>query len=239
MTGRDLITGALRLIGAIATGEAPSANEQNDALTALNDMLDSWSSEGLIVPNTSRDTILLVPGQAAYTMGPSGSPSLTSPRPLKVVEALIQVANTNPILEIPIEIINVEQYASISVKTVQSTIPTRIYVEGTYPNETMDLWPVPSAANTLVLYSVKPLAQIAAAALSTVLSLPEGYQRALRFNLALELAPEFGKQATVELLEIAANAKAIIKRKNIKPIYMELEPIGTERRRFNLYTGDI
>jgi hypothetical protein len=50
-TVRDRIKRAMRLIGAAATGETPSADELADGLTALNAMLSSWSLESLLVPS--------------------------------------------------------------------------------------------------------------------------------------------------------------------------------------------
>jgi hypothetical protein len=51
-TAGDQINGALRLIGQLAEGETPSAATSQDALTAMNQMLDSWSSERLSVFST-------------------------------------------------------------------------------------------------------------------------------------------------------------------------------------------
>jgi hypothetical protein len=51
-TAGDQIYAALRLIGQLAEGETPSAETAQDALTALNQMLDSWSIERLSVFST-------------------------------------------------------------------------------------------------------------------------------------------------------------------------------------------
>jgi len=51
-TAADQINGALRLIGVLAEAEAPSAAMAQDALTALNQMLDSWNTERLAVFST-------------------------------------------------------------------------------------------------------------------------------------------------------------------------------------------
>ena len=51
--------------------------------------------------------------------------------------------------------------------------------------------PVPDAALTITL--VHDEAFTALASVSTSLSFPPGYERALRYALAVELAPEFGK----------------------------------------------
>ena len=51
-TAGDQINAALRLIGQLAEGETPSAATSQDALVALNQMLDSWSTERLAVYST-------------------------------------------------------------------------------------------------------------------------------------------------------------------------------------------
>lgn len=236
-TARDLIAGSLRILGAVATGETPSANEQNDALSALNDMLDSWSTEGLIVPNKVREVFPLVPGQAAYAMG-VGAADFNTVRPLEITTALIQLLASSPLTELPMDILNQQQFAEIRIKPIQSTIPLVIYPENTFPNETLNLWPVPSAANSLVLYSMKPLVNLATP--STVISLPPGYARALRYGLAQELAPEFGKELSMGAMEIAAESKANIKRRNSKPVLLKTdEALQRPGRGFNFYTGGI
>jgi hypothetical protein len=48
-TAGDQINRALRLLGVLAEGETPSADMSNDALTALNQMIDSWNTERLSV----------------------------------------------------------------------------------------------------------------------------------------------------------------------------------------------
>ncbi len=46
-TYRDLVTSSLRGIGVLHGGETPSAEEANDSLDALNEMLNSWIYEGV------------------------------------------------------------------------------------------------------------------------------------------------------------------------------------------------
>ena len=48
-TASDQINGALRLIGQLAESEVPSAATAQDALSALNQMIDSWNTERLSV----------------------------------------------------------------------------------------------------------------------------------------------------------------------------------------------
>ncbi len=48
-TAGDQINRALRLLGILAEGETPSASMSQDALMAMNQMIESWSIERLSV----------------------------------------------------------------------------------------------------------------------------------------------------------------------------------------------
>ena len=59
----DLINGALRLLGVLAEGETPSAETSADALTAMNQMIDSWNTEKLSIFNTQDQMFLWPPDE--------------------------------------------------------------------------------------------------------------------------------------------------------------------------------
>lgn len=234
-TVRDLIAGSMRLIGAIATGETPAASEQADGLVALNDMLDSWSTEGLTVFDKVREEFSLVANQASYTMGVAGN--FNTSRPLRIENAGLILETSTPEVETPIRIINQDEWAAISQKDLTSDYPTRLYIEWANPLAVLFPWPVPTAANSLALYSWKPLTAFAGVA--TSVAFPPGYAKALRYCLALELAPEFGKQIDPAVVQQAMDSKENIKRMNIKPNYLSCDP-GTLNNRefFNILTGE-
>jgi hypothetical protein len=233
VTGRDLVSASLRLIGAIAPGESPEASEAKDGLYALNRMISSWSTENLLIYAKVREEFTLTPGQAAYTMGSAAN--LNTTRPMAIERAAIE-AQTTPAIEYPIRLLSQAQWAEIVIKDTQSTIPTDLFAEGTYPNETINLYPVPSAAHKLVLYTTKPLTEIAT--LDTVISLPPGYERALAFNGAIELAPEYGRPVSAEVAKIADDSKAAIKRANLRPNYLRVESALMSAGPFDIYKGD-
>jgi hypothetical protein len=87
-TANDLITGALRNIGAQEAGEPLNPNDANDALQVLNDLLDSLSTDKLFVYTASESILAWTPGKYKYTIGnpiggtfagytTSGSPLIT------------------------------------------------------------------------------------------------------------------------------------------------------------------
>ena len=51
-TAGDIIDGSLRLLGVLAEGETPSAETAQDALAAMNQMIQSWNTERLAVFST-------------------------------------------------------------------------------------------------------------------------------------------------------------------------------------------
>jgi hypothetical protein len=235
MTVRELIRGSLRLIGAIGTGDTPSAEEQADALSVLNEMLESWSTENLIIHAKVREAFTLTAGQASRTLGPSGNFNTT--RPIDIEVAKIEDQSASPVFETPVDIINTKEWADISDKAVQSSLPTKLYVEWTNPLLTLYFWPVPSAANKLVLYSLKPLTSFSSP--NDLVTLPPGYQKALRYNLALELAGEYGRPISDFVLLQADDSKGNIKRKNIKPLYMDCDAgVLSTGSRFDYRTGE-
>ena len=69
----DQINGALRVLGVLAEGETPSAATSQDALTALNQMLDSWNTERLAVFSTQDQIATWPPGARFLTFGPTGT----------------------------------------------------------------------------------------------------------------------------------------------------------------------
>jgi hypothetical protein len=231
MTGRDLVSASMRLIGALAAGESPDAQEATDGLASINRMIDSWSTEGLLIYAITQEAALtLTAGDATVTMGASGD---ITTRPQKIVAAAIRDGS----MDYPVSILSAEEYAAIPNKSVQSTYPTSLYDDGGYPQRTLTLYPVPNAAKSLVLFTKRALSTITS--LDTAVSLPPGYERALVYNGALELAPEFGRPVPDAVAMIAMESKAGLKRANHRGSYLRVDSaLMPSPSQFNIYTGD-
>ena len=72
-TVQGFIDSVLRLIQVLDAGESASATESNHALEAANQMLSSWSAQGLPVYQLSTETIPLT-GASSYTLAPRRCP---------------------------------------------------------------------------------------------------------------------------------------------------------------------
>jgi hypothetical protein len=231
-TARDLIKRSMKLIGVLADGENPTASEQADALSVLNEMLKMWANDGMLVHTIIREVVPLVVSQQAYTVGDDAAASLDTVRPTLLQSASIEING----VEYPLDIITPEQYAEIALKTMTSTIPQKVYPEGTYPLETYRLWPVPSGAGNLIIYTQKPIATFATA--TDDVELPDGFFEGIRFNLAVLIAPEYEKEASPTVVTFANEFKAELSRRNTKPAYMVSDIFGlVGSRRYDINTG--
>jgi hypothetical protein len=227
-TVRDLITASLLDLGAIASGETPTANEAADSLRAVNLLLESWRLESLLV--YAVDTVTLAcTGASSYTWGTGGT--INQPRPVRLDKAALRL-QTDPTLDYPVEVLTDEQYESIGLKGMPSTLTSAVYLDRAYPLANLYTWPVQASGATLLLYPWHPLS--AFASLDTTVSLPPGYERALQKNLALEVAPQYRDCVLPAALAAQAiEAKALLKRSNARPRFLQLPaglPTGRSRR---------
>ena len=235
-TAGDQINRALRLLGVLAEGETPSAETSQDALMALNQMIDSWNTERLSVFSAQDQEFLWPPGVPYMTrsLGPSGD--FIGNRPVQVDDSTYFLdPQTN--VSFGIKIINQQQYDGIAVKTVTSTYPQVMWINMDYPNITMTLYPVPTRLLEWHIISVTELTQ--PADLATPLYFPPGYMRAFTYNLACELAPEFGVEPSPTVQRIAMTSKRDLKRINNPDDVMAMPySIVATRQRYNIYAGN-
>lgn len=233
MTAREMISSSLRLIGVLASGESPNSNEANDALSVFNQMLGSWSNENLVINQKVREEFTLTPNTSSYTWGTGGT--FNSTRPIEVLEAKLELQTSEP-QEIPLRILTTKEYADIGLKETSSTYPHAVYFDGAYPLLGVTFYPVPSSAEKAVFYSLKPFSTLT---LNTELSFPPGYERAIRFNLAIDLCSEYGAQPSQLVLKTAIDSKAEIKRKNIQAPKLKIElPLTSRKNSFDYRTGE-
>jgi hypothetical protein len=233
-TAGEQINGALRLLGVLAEGETPSSETSQDALTALNQMIDSWNTERLAVFSTQDQIFLWPPGELNRTLGPTGD--FVGNRPVLLDDATyFRDPQTN--VSYGIKFINQQQYDGIAVKTVTSTYPQVIFVNNTFPDIDMFVYPKPLRELEWHFISVEELTQ--PATLFTPLTFPPGYLRAFRYNLACEMAPEFGVEPSAQVQRIAMYSKRNLKRINNPDDIMALpySIVGT-RQRYNIYAGN-
>lgn len=206
-TALQLVTSSLRKLGAVAAGEALDADEQSDALAALNQILESWNLKGLALFRRENAAYTLVPSQQAYSVG-SGA-DFDGARPITLHSAFV----TRGGIDYPLAVLTQAQWNDILQKSTESQLPEAVYYEPTFPDGTLRFWPVPLEALPVTLAIDMQLAVVAD--INDDLSFPPGYERALLYALAVDLAPEYpAVTLSQSVIDAADEALADIKRAN-------------------------
>ena len=233
-TAGDQINRALRLLGVLAEGETPSASVSQDSLMAMQQMIESWNTERLAVFSTQDQVFLWPTSTVKRTLGPSGD--FVGNRPILLDDATyFRDPSTN--VSFGIKIINQQQYDGIAVKTVTSTYPQVIWVNMTFPDIEMYIYPVPTRLLEWHFVSVQELDN--PPTLATNLYFPPGYLRAFTYNLAMEIAPEFGVEPPPQVQRVAMYSKRNLKRINNPDDVMSMPySLVATRQRFNVYAGN-
>ena len=215
-----MIFRALVLNGEKPIGGSMSSAESTMYLDNLNAMLESWSIERLLVYQTLQESFSLTSGTGTYTIG-AGAALSTTARPIKIVDPCFIRDSGN--LDNPLQIIDNTAWGRVVQKGAGVSYPSYINYDGSFDSSgfgTINLYPEPGASLTLFINSYKPLQNFAA--ISTSTSLPPGYQRAIEFNLAVELAGGF-KPVSKEVAMIAMQSKAALKTLNTPDAMMRLD----------------
>lgn len=223
-TALDVISSALRLIGVLGAGETPDAIDANDSLRVMNDMVDSWNAERLMIFNIQRILFSLTPGQQTYTCGTGGDFDIVRPSQIDGM-GIISLNNPSQPLELPMEMMNLQDWQTLPVKNITSTLPLYVYDDGAFPFRNLSFWVIPTQAVQVAMYPW--VALDAPADLTTVIAFPPGYAKAFRYNLAVDLAAEFPVVPASVLgivSQIAAQTKGIVKSANAPKVYMRCDP---------------
>lgn len=251
MTVLDLITRAMRLLGAIELGVTPDADEEALGLAALNALTDSFALERLMMWAINRNLYDLVAGQQVYQIGPDG-PDWTAPRPAAITGAGLILGNADPTqtLERPLRILTDDEYRRIRIKGVTSTLPTQLYYDNGFANAdwtgkdapavvgsaNVFLWPAPTVINQVALYTPQQISQFTSGA--QTIALPPGYARMLPYNLAVELAPELVTEPSQAVVAIAIESKENVQRGNFRPAKLRCKDFGSRGGAFDWMIGE-
>lgn len=226
ITAHDIITGAAKLIGVVFKSESLTSDEANDGLTSLNDMIASWGNNSLLITARTWETFS-VSAATSYTIGTGQTLNTTRPT------AIIAAYTRNGGIDYPMEMITDEEYAAVSLKSTSTPFPSFLSYDNGYAVGIIRLYPLLGSSSSLFLLTEKPITEFAE--LTTTVNLAAGWNRALRFNLAVEMAAEYGVPVPEQVAKIASTSLAsislaIAKNRPIRPSF----PVVRER---NIYTG--
>lgn len=242
MTGDDLIGQSLRLIGKLGEGEPATGQAAEDARLMLNDLLDQWQANSLLVETLKEDTFNLTADTATYTIGSGGTWNIT--RPTHIVRASVTPdSGATDVLDIPIAVFTAQQWAAVRVKSTTASFPYGIFYDklmDANSRGTVHVYPVPTNTSAQIVLWTPEILNVFAN-LTTDYTFGPGYALALRLNLALLLAPEYGVlQVAPGLERRAAMALQVLERLNANDDVMLVDVGLLEHRRggYNALTDE-
>lgn len=222
----DFISSVLRLIGVIAATDTPQAEESNNALAVFNQMTANWANSNFLSVSTPTISKVLTSGQSAYTIGSGGDIDTIR------LTGIQSARYNNGGIDYNLQVIAYKDYQEIEVKDVTS-IPRVIAVNPAYPLSTIYLYPAPTGG-TLYIDKIAPITDLQ---LDEVMPYPADWIRALRYNLAIDLAPEFGIEPSAAIVAIAQSSLAAVMRSNIQVPKAKFDPLLVTNRNYGILTG--
>lgn len=223
-TALDLVTSTMKLLGVLAASETPSASEQRDGIAALNAMIDGWGTARQTMLASARQQFDLVADQQAYTIGEGGDFSLEPPLSIDHIGLLFP--DTDPAVEVPVPLLTDDQYANLTIKGLPNPLVMAAYYDRSTPEiGTLTFWPIPTGAQSVVLYVPVAITQFSSA--TEEVTLAPGYYEAMRYNLALRLAPEYSLPVREDILDLARTTLANLKRVNFRIADLSFDPALT------------
>jgi len=232
-TPRALITDGLRLLQVLGAGDSLSGPDGAVGFDVFTDLLDAWAADRLTIPTFARNAYAMTATTQSYSIGSGGA--FNQARPVFIDHARAIPDNTLAAaqqVELPMEVFSRQRWADIRMKSLTSPCPS-----GLFYDETIDandrghvlIYPIPTVATcSVVLYTPTALGE--AATLDTEYELPPGYAKALKYNLAVELAPAWDRPVPEDVRRLAVEGLALLATINPEPLRARLDP-GLRSRR--------
>jgi hypothetical protein len=186
----------------------------------------SWTPALTGAPSTAANvntSTVTMSNPAGQTLTTGDQITYTTPgdfafqRPARIRRSFTRVTTSAATgLDYWFELVSFERYNEIGLKNVPGPWPYLASYQPTFPLGTLWVYPNPSIAGQVFLYTDLILSQFTS--LTQLVNLPQGYNRALKKLLALELCPTFGKVPSPQLTLQAKEAKNLLKDQNTSPV---------------------
>jgi hypothetical protein len=209
LTVQLLVNQACLDIAIIYPGQTPSVDESNIGFWMLNEILGSWSQEGLLVPTHTLTSFALVAGTAAYTMGVGGTWN-TAALPVKIKGAVASLSG----FQKGLKILSMTDFQKLIADGLGETaaLPMLLGVDDAAPQRNVRLHQIPNNSEATVEVSYwTPLTQFTLLTEDITFPMP-GFYQALRDELTLRMAVTFKRPVDPNMMMNAKNSKSALAR---------------------------
>ena len=239
-TPSDIIKSAMRICGVIAKSETPTNDEMQDALQALNLMLEQWSARRLIVRGTIQFSGALIANQTAYTIGTGGN--FNTLKPIAITSAFVRDTNN---VDTPLDIISREEYDNYGDKTLTTSRPLALCYDAGAAQQASQMgtclfYYTPDSSTTYTVFMQLQAQLTDFVTLTDAVTFEAKYGEAMKYELAKRLWREYyeaDKPIPGDIIAMGDRALCIIEKTNhvLPRASIEVPP---RKSVFNVYTGD-
>ena len=234
----DLITEALQELGVVEAGGTPTGNDSTLGLRKINDLVDQWAAERLLIYTVGSTSFAIAASDATYTVGSGGN--INTAWPVEIDHVTYKDTSLSTPVEVELTKLTPDAWAKMPIKGLTSAYPQAFYFDRAFTSSlgTLNLWPVPTSSTlTGYLYAPTPVSEFSA--LTTSVTLPPGYRRLIVKSLVCELAPAFGRSGAVQLSQQQADeAKRVVKAANTPLLDLSIDSgaLPGNRRYYSIWT---
>jgi len=145
-TARDVLTLAFKEAGILGVGQTLVAEDSQDGLNYLRQMVAQWQRKRWLVPSLI-DIATIGNGNISNPIGPGQFWNVD--RPDKIQGGYVVQQNTGGYpVSLPLyPIFSYEDYIQITIKNLPS-LPTHFFYDGAYPVGNVFIWPIPTATGS-------------------------------------------------------------------------------------------
>lgn len=217
-----LISDSLKEIIALSDGEIATAEAVEDGKRKLQELLQSWAAEGLMVPYLTTETFAGDSTKSAYLWATGGDFNSATPNVVRNVSFVLATYQK--------DLVRMDRrgYGQLPVTGTVSEPRFFMYeLQSAGGYFYLDCAPY---AGSLKITSEKPLDTTFE--LTDAVEFPAHYTRALRTNLAIDLAPSYDKTVSAELARNARESKNTVRRFNAQPAPTMQHGVPGQRRTY-------
>lgn len=202
MKAKEIVHQAAKVLGVLAPGQNLDAEELQDGLNALNSMLAQWAVSKLFVYKATDVIISLNSAQSVYEVGEGGDVEATFAQLSEKAELTINgcVAKTT---------------------MYRDTNDSKPYTSKVKYSQGVGVWHFVIECTGATQLKIKTFSLPDGLEALDEIEVPAVYLRALKYNLALEMAPEYQIQPDAMLLKNASASMRTLKRANATPRYAQ------------------
>lgn len=182
-TVNDIIINAFYLLGEVTPDTVPTSSMLDRGLFLLNDMLDSFSGDGVFIPTIKELDVTLTPNQATYSFSNIIPADFNSNR---IVELDFVNLTQEGSIVYPVRIVDRAVILNCIRYPQATSIPDKVYLDRLELQSNLTFYPTPALA-----FQTKIRAKFMLDRLSlfeVITQVPPYYYKFLRYGLARELS---------------------------------------------------